>query len=107
MDLEISFLPRCLSGVSFMCTFGFRRLVFGFLCSFWLLGLGSSLTVCVLRNAYLGSLVGRGSLYLNQLSPEWRSLSLKAVPTLGLVRGLTGRDWPLLIWFGVRPCPVI
>ena len=72
-------------------------LFFGFLCSFWLLGLGSSLTICVLRNAYLGSLVGRGSLYLNQLSPEWRSLSLKAVLTLGLVRGLTGREWPLFM----------
>ena len=72
--------------------FGFWFLVFVLA-----LRLGSSLTVCVLRNAYLGTLVGRGSSYLNQLSPEWRSLSLKAVPTLGLVRGLTGRDWPLLI----------
>ena len=42
--------------------------------------------------------------YLNQLSPEWRSLSLKAVPTLGLVRGWTGRDWSLFL-IGDRPRP--
>ena len=84
MDLEISFLPRCLSGGSFLCTFGCRLFVFGFLCSFWLLGLGSSLPVCVLRNAYLGTLVGRGSSYLNQLSPEWRSFISKSCPDAGV-----------------------
>ena len=57
---------------------------FGFLCSFWLLGLGSSLTVCVLRNAYLGSLVGRGSLYLNQLSTERKSRVSRRCPDAGV-----------------------
>ena len=59
-------------------------LFFVFLCSFWLLGLGASLSVCVLRNAYLGTLVGRGSLYLNQLSPEWRSFISKSCPEAGV-----------------------
>ena len=31
--------------------------------------------------------------HLNQLSPEWRSLSPKAVPTLGLVRD---SDWVVI-----------